>query len=268
MAYKMKYLLEFRETKPFKEDGYPLPEELSKLPAYKEIEYFTKLPDHNGLSNKYEEIVWTPGVSSNVKNKGSVPGYRKIQFPIHNYMKVFVIKPPNKLVYDANYSKSYDIGFDLNTLEDWNRLFLLIYHWLLIDATGFYNNQEDKYPAFGFNKDWAIFSLIERDKYQIEEFAINYIEDYLRRILKMNLRSPNRLSFAYNKVFDLLDISHNDVAIDAIASYIKKDVKKDISNIFIIDNKDLRNAVANKLKLKLDQKDIDMLGSLKDLGIF
>jgi hypothetical protein len=73
---------------------------------------------------------------------------------------------------------------------------------------------------------------------------------------------------AYDKLLDILDIANNNIAIDAIASFLKKDVKKDISKLFIIKDRDLRNAVANKLKLKLDQNEIDAIGSLKDIGIF
>ena len=264
----MKYLLEFKETRPFNDDGYPMPEELAKLPAYKEIESFLKLPDFNGEHNIEKEIVWTPGVSPNKKNKGSVPGYRRIKFPFDHYHKVFAIKPPNTLVYDPNYMKSYNMWFDLNTLEDWNKAFLLIYHWFLIKSTHFYRKEEAKVPQFSFNWEWAIFSLIERDKKQIEEFAISYIDSLIAYSEGKDFVFPNRSSVAYDKLLDILDIANNNIAIDAIASFLKKDVKKDISKLFIIKDRDLRNAVANKLKLKLDQNEIDAIGSLKDIGIF
>jgi len=268
MAYKMKYLLEFKETRPFNDDGYPMPEELAKLPAYKEIESFLNLPNLDGEHNIEKEIVWTPGVASNKKNKGSVPGYRRIRFPWEHYHRVFAIKPPNTLVYNPNYMKSYNMGFDLNTLEDWNKAFLLIFHWLLIESTHFYRREEAKVPRFGFNKNWAIIGLIEGDRELIEEFAISYIEDSITYTERKDFVFPNRSSFAYDKLLNLLDIAHNDIAINAMASFIKKDVKKDVSKLFIIKDRDLRNAVANKLKLKLDQSEIDAIGSLKDIGIF
>ena len=268
MAYKMKYLLEFKETRPFNDDGYPMPEELVNLPAYKDLESFLKLPDSYGNHSYEKEIVWTPGIPPNKKNKGSVPGYRRIKFPFEHYHQVFAIKPPNTLVYDPNYMKSYNMGFDLNTLEDWNKAFLLIYSWFLIRATHFYRREEAKAPQFGFNRDWAIFGLIDGDRELINEFGISYIEDSLAYSERNDFVFPNRSSVAYDKLLDILDIAHNDVAINAIASTIKKDVKKDISKLFVIKDRDLRNAVANKLKIKLDQNDIDAIGSLKDIGIF